>query len=284
MINLYSFLFIAMTVFANSKNSENFKETLKINLCADSTYLVEDEIKGFKIDKSYSNDSLIYALKDIASIDSFNMWEYSNVLSLFTDSCTISSKNNVVGNIQGNEILETIFTIDSCRNVNTLYKCYDKQCHQFLCLAVKVDNNKYRPIILNHLRFDEYPEPTKLYESNGNKIISVFSTISGNMGETKEYYFIERNDTLRLFKPWQELHLNEVKLADSICFKKQGYFNVKELTYSNYLWHIKDHYHWPTLGRVEIFYEIVDGKLKIKNYKIYEPTDEQKYWIERRDK
>lgn len=255
-------------------------------MCIDSTYLVEDEIISIKLNKTYVIDSIIYALKDIVNADSFRIWKYGHISSLFEDSCVISSKKTIIGNIRGNEIQEIIFTVDTCPNVNSLYKCYDKECHEFLCVVMKVDSNKYQPIIFNHLRFDEYPDTVRLYEINGNKIISVFSSISGNMGETKEFYFIERKDTLRLFNPWNQLHLDEIKLADSICFKKQGNFNIRELTYSNFLWHVKDHYHWPTLGRIEIFYKLEEGKLKIKTYEIYEPSEEQKYWLEdgRREK
>ena len=168
----------------------------------DSTYIAEDNegsnIKGFKTFKSYTKDSLIYTLRDFANIDSFNMWRYSSLNSLFTDTCRISSKSRIVGFLGLSEIQEILFTIDSCLNPNTLYKCYSGKCNQFLCVVIKLANSTYRPLIFNHLRFDEYPDSVRIYEVNNKSLISVYSSISGNTGETKEFYFIEDNDTIKL--------------------------------------------------------------------------------------
>ncbi len=255
----------------------------------DSSYIADDNIGGanfigFKIDKTYLSDSLIYFLKDIISLDTINGWRFKQYLSIFSDTCSISSKKWTVGKIGTSEIQEIIFTIDSCLNPNSLYNCHRSKCKKILSVIDKLSDTVFKPILFNRLRYDEYPDSVKIYEVEGKKILSIYSTISGNTGETKEFYFIVDNDTLKIFQPWNEINLNTIKLPDSACFKLNGFFDIKTLTYRNYLWHEKDHQHWPTLGSIQINYELKGLKIKIKDYKIFKPTEEQKYWLNRREK
>jgi hypothetical protein len=238
----------------------------------DNVYFPEKEDGVESIDlKSYSLDSVFFALKDIADSNRAYKTIYAPI---FEDSCVISMKKNLVGQIKGNAIYEMSFTIE--KGSGDLY-------HRYVFTFVVVEQEERLGILfIKQLRFDEYPDPVRLVNVENTNIISIYSSIAGNMGETLEFYFLEDEDSLKRFKPLEQLQINKIPLPDSTCFMKQGYFAIDKLTYSNFLWHVKDHHHFPTMGSVEIFYTIENGILKIKDYKIHEPSDEQIYWIERR--